>query len=100
MHLYRMQTIAIYSPELSVRRILLEYVVSRSYRNITVSQNEKEIRADDGSLFKNNKFHFKVIEINPEITNIQLEVNPQHETPTSGDLKKETTICEKLFTYF
>jgi hypothetical protein len=95
-----MQNISIYSPEPAVRRILLEYIKSRNYRYIKVNDDSNEITAVKGSLFKRNKFHFRIIEVHSTITNIELKVNPHNSTPTLYDLKKEESVAEKLYAYF
>ena len=96
-----MYNVSIYSPQSEVMKKLLNYLQSRRYKIIGVNHTENKITAEfRHSFFKKFNFLFKIIPVNPSVTNIEIRVNPEHAEPTSSDLEKENALAERIYYFF
>ena len=96
-----MQSVAIYSLQSAVLNMLLDYLERRSYKNISINYTNSEITAErKRSVFKKDKFHFKIVSAHATITNIEIKVNPKNENPAEYDLKKLISLAKKIYSHF
>src|SRR6185369_12430469 len=93
-----MKTIAIYRPFEYVMPLLVKFLETRHYKNISVNYTKGEITAEFNKFFfRSDSFFFKLIPKDESITNIEIEVNPQKALPSKAEGEKENRITDRIY---